>query len=202
MLTAIVLAAGLSARMGQANKLLLPIARKTVIETVVQNIIDAGIEEIIVVTGHEAADVKKAVANLPVHIIYNPDYTKGMTTSIQLGVSTAGGDGYMICLSDMPLIALQDYAFLKKSFEQQQLVNKQCIVIPKFLDEKGNPVIFSSFYKEAILNHTEMEGCREIIQSNKKNICGTEMGNDNILRDMDTLAEYERVKQLIEHNQN
>ena len=197
MVTAIVLAAGLSARMGDANKLLLPLACKTVIETVVQNIIDANIEEIIVVTGHEAEDVKKALANLPVQIIHNPHFTKGMTTSIQLGVSMARGNGYMICLSDMPLIKPEDYAFLKKRFNEQQLVNEQCIVIPKFLDEKGNPVIFSSFYREAILIHQEMEGCRAIIQTNKKNICWAEMSNDNILRDMDTNAEYEKMKQLV-----
>ncbi|HEX8460114.1 MAG TPA: nucleotidyltransferase family protein [Segetibacter sp.] len=200
MVTAIVLAAGLSARMGEANKLLLPLGGKTVIETVVQNIIDAGIEEVIVVTGHEAEAVKKVLVNLPVQTIHNPDYAKGMTTSIQLGVSMARGSGYMICLSDMPLITPQDYALLKRIFDDQRIINQQCIAIPKFLEEKGNPVIFSSHYKSAILNHLEMEGCKEIIQSNKKNICWIEMSNENILKDMDTVSDYDKIKQLSSPN--
>jgi len=194
MVTAIVLAAGLSARMGKENKLLLPFRGKTVIETVVQNLVNAGIGEIIVVTGHEAEMVKRTLVHLPVQIVYNPDYEKGMTTSIQLGVTMAEGDGYMICLSDMPMITAEEYLFLAESFERQKLLNQECISIPLFENKKGNPVIFSSFYKPAINHHFDMEGCREIIQSNRENVSWVDMKLANTLIDIDTIHDYEKLK--------
>jgi molybdenum cofactor cytidylyltransferase len=196
MVTAIVLAAGLSARMGKQNKLLLPFADKTVVETVVQNLVDADIGQIIVVTGHEAEMVKQVLKDMPVEIVYNPDYAKGMTTSIKAGVSVASGEGYMICLSDMPLITAKEYSFLGETFSKQRLVNEDCICIPKFEDSKGNPIIFSSSYQYLILQHEKMDGCKEIIQLNKENIYWVDI-SANTLRDMDTAGEYESIKNLI-----
>ena len=71
MLSAIVLAAGLSKRMGQQNKLLLSYKTKTIIETTLENILASGIKDIIVVTGHEHTQVEAAVQHLPVRIIFN-----------------------------------------------------------------------------------------------------------------------------------
>src|SRR4051794_15668363 len=118
MLSAIVLAAGLSQRMGNINKLLLKDKGKTIIETTLENILASQVSEIIVVTGYEAENVKKAVKHLPVNIIYNENYAKGMTTSIHCGIERAKESGYMICLGDMFTIAAEEYAFLKKIFEK------------------------------------------------------------------------------------
>src|SRR4051812_30983807 len=101
MVTAIVLAAGLSKRMGSINKLLLQYKGKTIIETTLINILASKIDEVIVVTGHEEEKVQAAIQHLPVTIIHNSDYAKGMTTSIQIGIKHAKESGYMICLGDM-----------------------------------------------------------------------------------------------------
>jgi molybdenum cofactor cytidylyltransferase len=193
MVTAIVLAAGLSTRMGKQNKLLLSFGKKTVIETVSQNLIAAGLPEIIVVTGHEADTVKEKLAHLSVNVIYNAAYEEGMTTSIQAGVSVAKGDGYMICLSDMPLIKAEEYALIKEAFERQNTVNERGICIPRFANEKGNPVVFSAYYKQAILDHKDMEGCRQIIQENKENITWVDIGSKSVLKDMDTFVSYQEI---------
>ena len=190
MVSDIVLAAGLSKRMGTANKLLLAYKNKTVIATVVENIIAAGIEEIVVVTGYEAGQIEDALKNLPVQFVYNPEYEKGMTTSIQHGVSVVKGDGYMICLSDMVLIEPSEYELLKNAFEGQLQIDKKCICIPRYKNEKGNPVIFSSFYKEAILQHKDMEGCKEIVQLYKEHVYWIEMDSPHILQDMDYPEDY------------
>ncbi len=190
MVSAIVLAGGLSKRMGTANKLLLPYKNKTVIATVIENIIAAGIEEIMVVTGYEAEKIQDALKGFTVQFIYNPEYEKGMTTSIQQGVFAAKGDGYMICLSDMVLIEPDEYTLLKKVFEAQLQLDEKCICIPRYKNEKGNPVIFSSFYKEAILQHKDMEGCKEIVQLNKAHIHWIEMDTQHVLQDMDYPEDY------------
>ncbi|HRI20082.1 MAG TPA: nucleotidyltransferase family protein [Panacibacter sp.] len=194
MLTAIVLAAGTSTRMGNTNKLLLPYKNKTVIATVAENVINAGIGEVIVVTGFEAEKIQQALKGLPVQFVNNPAYAKGMTTSIQHGVLQAKGNGFMICLSDMVLITPHEYSLLNNCFGEQLMHNEKCICIPLYNKEKGNPVIFSSSYKQAILNHTGMEGCKEIVQENKEYIHFIEMNTPHILQDMDYPGDYEKLR--------
>ncbi len=190
MISAIVLAAGLSTRMESKNKLLLPFKNKTIIETVIENIIDAGIEEVIVVTGNDAEQIEHLMKSFPVKIIYNNEYKSGMTTSIQKGVSVATGDGYMICLSDMPFITGNEYAALISFFKKKKQTDNACICVAEHNSIKGNPVIFSSVYKDQILNHTDMDGCRQILHSHKKNIYFIETNSDNVLRDIDTPEDY------------
>jgi len=192
MLSAIVLAAGLSKRMGQQNKLLLPYKTKTIIETTLENILASGIKDIIVVTGHEHTQVEAVVQHLPVRIIFNAQYKKGMTTSIQQGITDATGKGYMICLADMFLVTPHEYSFLHHEFENAFQQNEKCICVPKYNEDKGNPVIFSSLYRDAILKHTDMEGCKTIVQSNKENIHWIEMNSDHILQDMDYYEDYRK----------
>jgi len=193
MLSAIVLAAGLSARMGRENKLLLPLNGKTVIEVTLQQLLETGIEEIIVVTGYEAEKVRAAIKHLPVTIIYNSMYERGMTTSIQKGVETATGNGYMICLADMFAIASSEYASIAAGFEKQLPLDRHCICIPRHKNEKGNPVIFSASYKTDILLHREMEGCKAIIQLNKKHIRWIDMDTAHILEDLDYPDDYKKI---------
>ena len=193
MLTAIVLSAGLSQRMGNINKLLLKYKGKTIIETTLENILASQVDEVIVVTGYEAEKVKEVVKHLPVTIIYNKDYAKGMTTSIQCGVEHAKESGYMICLADMFMITAEEYASLKKVFEKNFTSNPKYIYLPRYNNEKGNPVIFSPYYKDLILEHKEMEGCKAIVQANKGNICWVNMSTDHVLQDMDYYEDYEKL---------
>ena len=193
MVTAIVLAAGLSQRMGEMNKLLLQYKGKTIIETTLENILASGIDKVIVVTGHDAEKVKPVIQHLQTEIIHNPDYTKGMTTSIQRGIEYAKESGYMICLADMFMITAEEYASLKKVFEKNFTSNPKYIYLPRYNNEKGNPVIFSPYYKDAILEHKEMEGCKAIVQANKGNICWVDMPTDHVLQDMDYYEDYEKL---------
>lgn len=191
MLSAIVLAAGQSKRMGKVNKLLLPYKGKTVIEIVVENILSAGLGEVIVVTGHEEEKLRNALKNLAVDFVHNPRYLTGMTSSIQEGIRPAEGKGYMICLSDMLLISADEYALLKNGFEKQLLLDDKCICLPVYNEAKGNPVIFSSWYRAAILSHQPKEGCKEIVNANKMNNFLVVMNTPHVLKDIDYPQDYE-----------
>src|SRR4051794_39011196 len=155
MVTAIVLAAGLSQRMGEINKLLLKYKGKTIIETTLEKIIAAKMDKVIVVTGHEEKKVQVAIQHFPVTIIHNSGYAPGMTTSIQAGIQHAKESGYMICLADMFKITSDEYALLKNAYEENFLSNEKYIYLPRYNNEKGNPVIFSPYYKDVILEHKE-----------------------------------------------
>ncbi len=192
-MSAIVLAAGLSTRMGGVNKLLLPFKSKTVIVTVVEHLINAGIEEIIVVTGNDAEQVKNLLKHLDVKVIYNEDFKKGMTSSIKKGVSGVKGNSYMICLGDMPFITNEEYLQIRTFFEKLKHLNEACICIPTYKNKKGNPVVFSSFYKSEIFKHTNIEGCKGIITGNQQNVYKLEMKEANILKDIDTADNYNKA---------
>lgn len=193
MISAIVLAAGLSRRMGAANKMILPYMGKTIITATVEQIIASGITEIIVVTGFEPEKIKAALAGLPIQLVHNPYYEKGMTTSIQQGVAQAKGNGYMICLGDMIRITPGEYALLNTKFEEQYAVDPACILLPFYNGEKGNPVIFSGHYRQAISAHQDMEGCKGIVQDNKQHLCRIEMPTNHVLMDMDYPEDYQQL---------
>jgi molybdenum cofactor cytidylyltransferase len=190
MISAIVLAAGSSIRMQGTNKLLLPYKGKTIIASVVQNIQNAGIEDIIVVTGFEDDKINNALQNFPVRLVYNHAHKKGMTGTVQNGVAAAKGKGYMICLGDMVATTSGEYALIKNSFDVAIEKDNMCICVPAFKNQKGNPVVFSSFYREAILKHREMDGCRQIMQSNKEHIYQVKMPMDHVLKDIDFYEDY------------
>lgn len=195
-ITAIVLAAGLSRRMGNANKLLLPFGQSTILTTTLTNILSAKIGETLVVIGHEAPNVQATLTawrDLKVAPLTNKYYEKGMTTSIQTGVAAADAMslGYMICLSDMPFITPSEYIFLAHAFLKILETNTQAIVQPIFKGKRGNPTIFSSFYRQHILELRDTEGCKPIVQAHAAHVYLVDMPTDSVLQDIDTKGDYE-----------
>ena len=79
-ISGIILAAGLSTRMGEPKQLL-PFGNSTIIETVIDNLLGSKLNEVIVVVGHEAEKVQARIRHKPVEIAFNPDYQAGMLTS-------------------------------------------------------------------------------------------------------------------------
>lgn len=193
MLSAVVLAAGSSSRMGTYNKLLLPYKNKPVIAAVVETIINAGIKDVIVVTGYEADHIKDALKSFEVQFAHNQHYADGMTSSIQQGIIAAKGNGYMICLSDMVMITAADYKLLSDAFQKRILLNPQCIIMPRYKNKHGNPVIFSSFYKEPILQNLQPEGCKNIVQLNLEHLYMIKMATPHVLQDFDYPDDYKKL---------
>ncbi len=115
----LLLAAGLSRRMGAANKLLLPFGEKTVLETTMEQLEGVAAGQYIAVMGHEAELISPFLSNRPWQGVYNPDYPSGKTSSIKAGVRAARPDcsSFMICLADMPLIRSAEYRVLLDTFE-------------------------------------------------------------------------------------
>jgi molybdenum cofactor cytidylyltransferase len=193
MLTVIVLAAGLSSRMGVLNKLRLPFGEKTILQTTLQHIIDADLGEILVIVGHgkELIENDLLMFKNKIKIVFNEHFESGMTSSIQAGVANSYGisEGYMICLSDMPLLQPIDYQRIT-NFYLEKKDNNYPIVQPIFNLQRGNPVIFHPIYKKDILDLKNTEGGKIILQKNKENVHLIEMLNDAILQDADTPEAY------------
>jgi molybdenum cofactor cytidylyltransferase len=191
MLSAILLAAGSSTRMAPANKLLLPWQDKPIVYHTAKHLLTAGIEELIVVTGHEAAAITTALHSLPARFTHNPDYALGLTSSIQCGIRMAHGGGYMICLADMFLITAPEYILLKTAFEKQYRHDIRCIILPDYQGHMGNPVIFSAAYRNALLSLPPGEGGKSLVRAHPEHHHHVPMPTDHVLRDLDTPGDYE-----------
>ncbi|MBS1602660.1 MAG: nucleotidyltransferase family protein [Bacteroidetes bacterium] len=197
MLSAILLAAGSSRRMGDDNKLLLPWQDRTVVAATASNLLAAGLQEMIVVTGYDAPAVAGALKGLPLKFVHNPDHEEGMTSSIRAGVRRAAGDGYMICLADMVMISPTEYASLASAWEKRYTVDDYCIAIPEYQGQKGNPVILPATLREDILSHPEKEGCRDLVRLHHAHHLRIPMPTDHILKDIDRPEDYIFLKELI-----
>jgi len=103
--SAIILAAGESVRMGQP-KLLMEWNNKTILEQTIDNYLSSVVNETIVVIGYKAAEVEKAIGDRSVIVVLNPNYTKGMSTSIVtgLGFVSVKARGILLALADQPLL--------------------------------------------------------------------------------------------------
>lgn len=194
MISAIVLAAGESRRAGAANKLLLPLGGIPLIDHVVQTVRRADVGEVIVVVGHEADRVQAALAHHPVVFAHNDRYALGMTTSIQAGVRAASAQtqGFLICLSDLPLIEPADLNRLTAAFAEAAPAAP--IVVPVFEGQRGNPVLFAAPYRDALLAHPDLRGCKGLVRHHADAVVEVAMDTDHVLRDIDTMAAYEALQ--------
>jgi len=195
MVSAIVAAAGLSSRMGPVNKMLLPYGASTVAAHTVCRVLDAGLREVIVVAGHEAEKVEQALEGLSVRIVVNEQYEKGLSSSLRAGVAAAGGTGYMLCLADMVRIESSEYRHLAEAFDRQVEQDPRTICLPRYRGERGNPVIFSAFYRNELLEQAGGEGFRSVVQRHRQHILWVEMEGPHVLEDLDSPGDYERLRQ-------
>lgn len=182
--------------MGNENKLLLPFGDKTMLETTLDHILASGVAEVVVVVGHEAEEIRAVLQNRAVKVIFNPGYATGMTSSIQAGIGEASPDseGFMICLSDMPLIQAATYRALADVFFEKKRKDERVIVQPLFENTPGNPVIFSSFYKNELLALDFPEGCKPVVQANREFVMRVNTDTDAVLRDADTPEAFSLLK--------
>jgi molybdenum cofactor cytidylyltransferase len=193
MLTAIVPAAGMSTRMGR-NKLLLSFKGKPLIAHAVDTLLASQIQNVVIVVGHEAEKVKQSLEGKRVTLVDNPLYHEGMGTSLRAGLEAvpAKTEAIMIYLADQPLLEPYEINRLIQALAEARAHN-QSIVVPFFRGHRGNPVILDSSHKNAILEVVGDAGCRRVIKSNPEKVFMVEMETDHVVRDVDTIEDYERL---------
>jgi len=108
LISAILLAAGESKRMGKPKQLM-PLGGTTILEQTIDNSLNSEVDEVIVVLGAIAEETKKIVAARPVKTVVNPNYQQGMSTSIIAGLNMVDSRAraVMIALGDQPFIDSQ-----------------------------------------------------------------------------------------------
>ncbi len=191
MISAIVLAAGLSTRMGRP-KLLLPYGERTVVEQVVSVLLASPADEVLVVTGHEREAVERALAGWPVRAVFNPDYAAGeMLSSVQVGLGAASAESRaaLLAVGDMPAVEAGVVAQLVAAY---RAAGDACVYIPSYHMRAGHPVLVPRTYWPAILGLPRGASLRSVWQAEGSRIHWVTVDTPSVLRDMDTPADYER----------
>jgi len=183
--SALLLAAGESRRMGATNKLLLELGGEPLVRRAARVLLAAALEEIVVVLGHEQARVAAALEGLPLATVLNPHYAQGQMSSVHAGLAVLGApaDGVMICLADQPLITPADLEALLRAFAGR---GAKSIVVPLFEGRRGNPIVLAHEHRETILGAGRNLGCKHLVRRNPELVLGVEWANDHVVRDLDS----------------
>jgi len=190
MISAVLLAAGESRRMGDFKQLL-PIGNKTFVEQCVDTLLKSPVDEVIVVTGHREADVRRALGSRKVKYAHNPNFHLGMATSIKCGVQAAMKDSraFLICLVDQPHVGADVITTIIEA--HKRMAPK--IVVPTKDGRNGHPILLDGSLRDEILQMDLNEGLREVVHLHTESVIKVEVSSRTVLEDCDRPEDYERI---------
>ena len=188
-ITAILLAAGESSRMGQ-SKPLLPWGDLPLIQYQVKSLAKAGASPIVVVLGHNSTEIAPYVVNSPtLQTVINPNYAEGKTTSIRLGASQVRDDvdGILLLAVDQPRPSE-----LVGQVIEEHLRSAALITHPTYNGRGGHPIIFAGSLKSELLAITEeQQGIREVVGRHQESIRTVAVDSPIARVDLNTMDDYE-----------
>jgi molybdenum cofactor cytidylyltransferase len=188
MIAAIVLAAGLSRRMG-VPKMVLPWKNTTVIGQVVDVLAQAGINEMMVVTGGAHEQVEAALEGLPVKLVFNPRYTEDeMAYSLQAGLLALSEEveATLVALGDQPQIECKVVQAILAAYQQ----SKAALIVPSYKMRRGHPwLIVRSLWPE-VQTLPSGRTLRDVLNAQAEQINYLQVDTPSILQDLDTPEDY------------
>jgi molybdenum cofactor cytidylyltransferase len=191
--TAIVLAAGRSTRMGGPNKLLAEIDGKKLVRIVAEQALASKATDVIVVTGHQADLVEQALAGLNVKFVRNPDFAGGLASSVKAGIAAVPekADGAVVCLGDMPLISAKLIDQLIETFAPDR---GHLIAVPVSDGRRGNPVLWSRRFFRELMTLDGDVGARHLIAKHAEAVAEVPVDGQSAFLDIDTPQALEAAR--------
>lgn len=190
---AIILAAGLSRRMGESNKLLLPIDGAPMIRHVVKTYLAAVDGEVCVVIGFEAERIEAAISDLPIRLVRNVAFEQGQPFSVRSGLLEAPeAEHLLIGLGDQPELTAQD---LRNLVEAHLAADPSKISIPFYNETRGNPIIVPASMRTQLLEDKANPGCGKFTRSNPDLAQNILLSQDGFFNDIDTPTAYAAFQQ-------
>lgn len=190
MIAAVILAAGLSRRMGQA-KLLMLLDGRAIVRHAVEAVLSGGVDSVWVVSGPAVEAIESALGGLEVQIVVNPAPEEGQAGSVRVGI------GALPASADWALIALGDQPMLPPSIVPALLAARRTsdkpIVAPRYRDGQGNPVLFKRGIFPELLRLGGDQGARPIIQRDPTRVEWVDF-DLAMPPDVDTPGDYEKIR--------
>jgi molybdenum cofactor cytidylyltransferase len=184
---AVILAAGESRRMG-TQKLLLPFGETTVVGAVAGTALASRADRILAVLGADKDAVRQELEPLGIDLTVNEDYAKGMLSSVQAGFRAlpADAEAAVVMLGDQPFLPAPVVDAVIEAFRR----SGRGIVVPAFRGRRGHPVLVDLKYRDEVLALDPADGLRRLMRDHAEDIFEAEVGDANILRDMDVPEDY------------
>jgi molybdenum cofactor cytidylyltransferase len=186
---AVVLAAGMSRRMGQ-SKILLPWTnRKTIIEHIIEQLLLSRIDHIIVVTGYRGDEVRARAEQLGVEVVHNPYYETGeMLSSLKAGLRAMPDHiaAALIVLGDQPRLQPKVIGQVLMAYAE----GEGDIVAPSYQMRRGHPILISRRYWPELLALPDGSAPRDVINAHQDRIAYVNVDTDSVLGDVDTPQDY------------
>ena len=192
-IAALVLAAGQSRRMGEANKLLAEISGQPMVRRVAETVLQSRAAPVVAVTGHEQDQVRGALGGLELSFTENPDFADGLSTSLAAGIKALpeDTDGVLVCLGDMPLIAVRHLDKLISAFDPEE---GRGICVPTVRGKRGNPVLWGADYFDRMAEVNGDTGAKHLLGEYAELVCEVAIDDDAVLTDIDTPEALEAVR--------
>ena len=187
---AIILAAGSSRRMG-SQKLLLPFGESTIIETVIDNVLNSSIDHVMVVLGPKQESILQAIGKRPVQFCHNKEHEKGMLSSIICGIRALPADAVsaLIFLGDQPGIPPAVTNSVIEAYNEELFG----IVIPVHDHRRGHPLLVDMKYRKEVEKLDLEEGLRALRHHFPQDVLEVEVDEPGILVDIDTSEDYKNA---------
>jgi len=191
MITALILAAGQSKRMGQP-KMLLPWGEKTVLEQVIYTFKAADVDEILVISGGDRERVELLIGD-SARTVFNPEYAKGeMLSSVQAGLAEIKPEieAILIGLGDQPQVRERSVRLIVDAYRK----SAASIIVPSFQMQRGHPWLVARPLWDEVLQMRSPESMRDFLGRHAEEIHYVQLDNDSILQDLDTPDDYLKFK--------
>ena len=190
----VVLAAGSSTRMGR-NKLFFDLDGETLLKRAVRRAVDAGLDPVIVVVGHEAERARAELAELACTPVDNPDHALGINRSLRTGISHVPerARAAVVMLADMPFVTSRMVASLVARYRESTAP----LVISAYGDINAPPMLYDrALFAE--LRQMTGEGCgRQVVRRHRHEAVAVSWP-EAALQDIDVPEDYERIKAELE----
>ena len=191
-IAAVLLAAGTSSRMGK-NKLLLQLDEEIVLRRAVRTAAAAGLDPVLVVLGHDSERARAQLADLPCTPMVNPDYAKGMNTSLSAGIAALpeGVEAAVVMLADMPFVTAAMLRELSSRWRGEPLV------VSLFGEVVAPPILYArALFPE--LRALSGESCGKRVIREHRAQAAEVRWPAAALQDLDVPADLERVRSALE----
>jgi CTP:molybdopterin cytidylyltransferase MocA len=191
---AVVLAAGMSQRMGRL-KPLLPFGHKPMLVRVVETLQGAtGIHPVVVVSGNAAAQIESALCEYSVQFAHNENFVEGgMLSSVKTGVAALPPhiEAFYLVLGDQPAVRSSTLIALRQAWQQ----TRAPVVVPMHGGRRGHPVLFDRCCVAEILVLPSDATLKIVVQAHAAQTLELDVDDEGVLHDVDTPADYERALQ-------
>ena len=188
-----VLAAGLSSRMG-APKVLLPWeGNRTILEHIILQVLAAGVEQIVVVTGRAAEDMRQIAEGAGARTVHNPDYQTGeMLSSLKVGLKALPQQiaAALVVLGDQPRIQVETVRAVVAAFAE----GRSGIIAPSYQMRRGHPILIDRRYWGELLALPADGALRDLLNAHAAEIAYVVVDADSVLHDVDTPDEYQQER--------